>query len=298
MKNNKQTCFDNSLQASEQIFSTAPNINFWILIEYSSHWEEKAFNNSDIQIEVKNMIRSLAGKYPKSRIQLIRNEDKSNDHINLYIAITKETDKKVYEYRVKSYQDILNIDFDSEMSDKHLTSKPLMLVCTHGSYDNCCGEKGLELFYHLSKKEKYFKVWQTTHLGGHRFAANILILPGGIYYGRINRDNYKKIKNSYINNKLEIDLLRGRCFYHPDVQAAEYYLRSELNYSYLNNLYLISKSTTEDGTIDVRFKNEDSNKVFELTIEKNDKALQLLASCRDKHKKFIAQYRLMSLMEI
>ena len=53
MTNTNKTCFDNSLQASEQIFATAPNVNFWILIEYKDFWEEKAFNNCDIDIEVK-----------------------------------------------------------------------------------------------------------------------------------------------------------------------------------------------------------------------------------------------------
>jgi hypothetical protein len=295
MIRNNQTCFNNSLQASEQIFATAPNVNFWILIEYKDFWEEKAFNNCDIDIEVKNVIRDLAGQYPKSRIQLIRNELSSKDHIKLYIAITKETERKVYEFKVESHQDILNIDFNRGLSDRNLKPEPILLVCTHGSHDKCCGEKGLELFNNLSKHEKDFEVWQTTHLGGHRFAANILILPDGIYYGRITKDNYEKIINSHLNNNLEINMLRGRCFYHPEVQAAEYYLRSELKYSYINSLNLISQSTTETGIVNVIFEIENSDNVFEVLLEKNDKALQLFASCRDKHKKFIAQYKLMSI---
>jgi len=170
-----------------------------------------------------------------------------------------------------------------------------LLVCTHGSYDQCCGEKGLELFTHLSKHEKDFEVWQTTHLGGHRFAANILILPGGIYYGRINKENYEKIRNSYFNNNLEVNLLRGRCFYHPDVQAAEYYFRSELKYSSLSNLNLISCSTTAKGVVNVCFENKNLNKVFEVLMEKDNKALQLFASCKDKDKKFITQYNLINI---
>ncbi len=295
MTNTNKTCFDNSLQASEKIFGTAPNVNFWILIEYKDFWEEKAFNNCDIDIEVKNVIRDLAGQYPKSRIQLIRNKHSSKDHIRLYIAVTKETEKKVYEFRVISYQDILNIDFDRDLSEENLKSNPLLLVCTHGSHDKCCGEKGLELFNNLSKYEKDFEVWQTTHLGGHRFAANILLLPDGIYYGRINKENYVKIRDSYFDSKLETGFLRGRCFYHPDVQAAEYFFRSELKYSTLNNLHLRSQSTTKNGVVNVIVENTELKRAYEVIIKKNDKALQLFASCRDKHKKFIAQYKLMSI---
>lgn len=298
MIRNNQTCFDNSLQASEQIFATAPNVNFWILIEYKDFWEEKAFNNCDIDIEVKNVIRDLAGQYPKSRIQLIRNELSSKDHIKLYIAVTKETEKKVYEFRVISYQDILKIDFERGLSEKTLKSQPLLLVCTHGSHDKCCGEKGLELFGHLSKHEKDFEVWQTTHLGGHRFAANILILPGGIYYGRINKENYVKIRDSYFDSKLETGFLRGRCFYHPDVQAAEYFFRSELKYSTLNNLHLRGQSTTKNGVVNVIVENTELKRAYEVIMKKNDKALQLFASCRDIHKKFIAQYKLVSINKI
>jgi hypothetical protein len=298
MIKDNQTCFENSVQASEQLFGTVPHINFWILIEYKNSWEEKAFNNCSIDTGVKTAIRDLAGKYPKSRIQLIKNEYGKKDYIKLYIAITTENQKEVYEFKINSYKDILDIHFENELSDKILKSNPLILVCTHGSYDQCCGEKGLELFNYLNHYEKDFEVWQTTHLGGHRFAANILILPDGIYYGRVNKDNFEKIRNSYLNNKLEAGLLRGRCFYHPDVQAAEHYFRRELEYPYLGNLNLINRSATENGILNVTFENENAENVFEVLLEKNDKALQLHTSCRDKHKKFIAQYKLISISKI
>lgn len=298
MKKSDQTCFDDSLQSSEHLFGTVPNVNFWILIEYKDSWEKKAFNNCNIDADVKSVIRKLAGRYTKSRIQLIKNGYSNKDHIKLYIAITTETQKELFEFKIASYRDILEIDFNNELSDSTLKTDPVLLICTHGSYDNCCGEKGLELFNHITKDEKDFEVWKTTHLGGHRFAANLLILPDGIYYGRINKQNYDKIRKSHRSNHLEINMLRGRCFYTAGVQAAEYYLRSKLDYTDHDNIILISQTIIKNRTLKVIFKNKSNNISYQVLLEKNEKALQLLSSCGDKHKKFIAQHKLISISKI
>jgi hypothetical protein len=29
------------------------------------------------------------------------------------------------------------------------------------------------------------ETWETTHVGGHRFAGNLVILPPGLYYGPV-----------------------------------------------------------------------------------------------------------------
>ncbi len=97
---------------------------------------------------------------------------------------------------------------------------------------------------------------------------------------------------------MEVDLLRGKCFYSSEAQAAEYFLRSELKLKSLDEVSLISEFGAENGIINIVFKTKSPESGFQVSLEKNDKALQLLASCRDKHEKFIAQYKLIGISQI
>jgi hypothetical protein len=65
-------------------------------------------------------------------------------------------------------------------------AEPLYLVCAHGNRDACCGRFGDQLARVLAARG--YPVWQTTHLGGHRFAPNLVILPHGLYYGPVDTD--------------------------------------------------------------------------------------------------------------
>jgi hypothetical protein len=65
-----------------------------------------------------------------------------------------------------------------------------ILVCTHGSHDVCCSRFGYPLYaelrqeYAAASKER-LRVWRTSHLGGHRFAPNLIDLPEGRYWGHL-----------------------------------------------------------------------------------------------------------------
>ncbi|MGH3166589.1 MAG: sucrase ferredoxin [Trebonia sp.] len=63
-------------------------------------------------------------------------------------------------------------------------ARPLFLVCTHARRDRCCGRFGVPLARDLATRYPH-EVWETTHVGGHRFAANLVILPHGLYYGPV-----------------------------------------------------------------------------------------------------------------
>ena len=60
----------------------------------------------------------------------------------------------------------------------------MFLVCTHGKRSACCARYGTPLAQALAVRHPG-QVWETTHVGGHRFAANLVILPHGLYYGPV-----------------------------------------------------------------------------------------------------------------
>ncbi len=61
---------------------------------------------------------------------------------------------------------------------------PILLVCTNGKRDACCALRGRALMTALAADHAE-RTWECTHLGGHRFAGNLVCLPHGIVYGRV-----------------------------------------------------------------------------------------------------------------
>ena len=56
------------------------------------------------------------------------------------------------------------------------------LVCTNGKRDICCAQLGRPLLERLEAEGR--EVWESSHIGGHRFAPVHLSLPDGRIWGR------------------------------------------------------------------------------------------------------------------
>lgn len=65
----------------------------------------------------------------------------------------------------------------------------LLLCCTHGKKDKCCAKYGYRTYQRLAREvaahDLPFDVWESSHLGGCRFAASIILLSPVRKYGRI-----------------------------------------------------------------------------------------------------------------
>ncbi|NJM98679.1 MAG: hypothetical protein HC800_17320 [Phormidesmis sp. RL_2_1] len=79
------------------------------------------------------------------------------------------------------------------------------------------------------------RIWQVSHIGGHRFAPTAISLPDGRYYGRLTPSALCAI----INRSGSIDQLRstyrGWSLLPPSVQVLERQLLLSQGWSWLNN---------------------------------------------------------------
>jgi (2Fe-2S) ferredoxin len=105
--------------------------------------------------------------------------------------------------------------------------QPLFLVCTHGKHDPCCARYGRPLFEGLAEQVDEQWVWQTTHVGGDRFAGNLVCLPHGLYYGRVSRAEAATLLDEHLEGRIQLDRYRGRSAYSFPVQAAERSVRED-----------------------------------------------------------------------
>ena len=61
----------------------------------------------------------------------------------------------------------------------------------------CCATFGRPLARVLRQGARRDDVWECSHIGGDRFAANLVILPEGLYFGRCDGDAAERVIDDY-----------------------------------------------------------------------------------------------------
>ena len=128
------------------------------------------------------------------------------------------------------------------------TSEALIAVCTHGRHDACCAELGRPVARALAASRHADAVWECSHIGGDRFAGNLLVLPRGLYYGRLDPDAALEVADAVADARVALDHLRGRSDLAMPVQAAEIEVRRRLDLSGWDDVRPTSARTQGDLT--------------------------------------------------
>ena len=285
-------CSELSLQANEELPGTTPRVDVWFLLEYRGAWSDNAFVSSKIPEMVKTRINDCLNSIPNSRLQLIKKHDNIKDIVKFYICVSDEKDPKLFEFDLKDYEELLDLDLEAIPSgESNLCKEPIFLVCTNGEYDKCCGKYGVPVYMEAVKHENGFTIWQTTHLGGHRFAANVLFLPYGIYYGRVRETNVPRLVDDSLKLKIRLEHYRGRSCYSKDVQAAEYFLRRKTGVNRVSAFrFKEFKNPDRENSI-AEFVSLSDNRSHLVHIQRDKEAFMNYTSCKDGEKSPVTQYR-------
>ena len=109
------------------------------------------------------------------------------------------------------FQQFLTSTYDS----KKLKNDQIF-ICTHGRHDKCCAKFGHKLAEkmrsHVIKQKLPIEIWESSHLGGHRFAATMIDFPSGFSYGSLNPDNVQDFLAYKRVNKIYASCYRGSVF--------------------------------------------------------------------------------------
>ena len=179
----------------------------WLLIEHPASWAAEPLDT----VGLPDVARE-AGKLG-IRVQLIRRP--GEDRRRVYAAWTVGSSPWAGEFT--GDLDALAAGSDSAIGER---TDPLYLVCTHGRRDACCGRYGGALARSLASGG--YPVWETTHVGGHRFAANLVILPHGLYYGPVTADVAAAAIDAYRRGIVLTSRFRGRAGVPAADQSAAY----------------------------------------------------------------------------
>lgn len=230
-----RTCSEQSCDVDEGLAGTAAEASQWILLEYTGEWKPKGYDQAALPDVARAAIDAAVEANPTTRVQLIRRaEPKPNDsRVRLILARSERGRTAIWEHVLDRYEDLAALDLVAwalgvDPFAHARVSGPLYLVCVHGKRDRCCAQKGMPIYRKLAHLRPE-ATWQTTHLGGHRFAATLVCLPEGICYGRVEESEADVLVAAHERGDIyALERYRGRSCDDALIQAAERWLRATL----------------------------------------------------------------------
>lgn len=104
-------------------------------------------------------------------------------------------------------------------------TRSLILCCTHGKKDKCCAKFGYRTYQALAREARKhpekFDVWESSHLGGCRLAASMMVFPALRKYGRISDRDVAPLLARESTGRPYLPCYRGCGTLTPAEQCAE-----------------------------------------------------------------------------
>lgn len=200
---------------------TAVPAPYWLLVGHPGPWPPKPIA-ADPLTEVAQPLSAQLNRFG-ARLQLIRRHGRPEAEL-----VEEGGDQPVFLVDVRSGLvgratwrepgDL--VDLAGRFEDlPDPTREPLVLVCTHGRKDVCCAIDG-RLVAAVLDDALPGAVWETTHLGGDRFSANIALLPEGSMYGRLDGESAPRVVLDHLDGRVDLDRWRGRSSWSAPAQVA------------------------------------------------------------------------------
>ena len=245
------TCADASEDVAEPLAGTAvESVTRWLLLEVNAPWTPKAIETEALPSEVRQRLERWVDETPGSRLQFIRKPGRTGRAVTL-IGVSSDRGG-VSRLELDDYDAFMRVDLERLYTEATAEEKPICLVCVHGRRDMCCARHGSVVFRSLKGHE--IDLWQTSHLGGHRFAACALWLPQGLLYGRLRAEHAEDFVAAQAAGELgDLTLFRGRCDQARPAQAAEIFLRGRLGETAIDAVRWVSTTPTSETSWAVRF---------------------------------------------
>ena len=254
-------CATLSRALEEPLHGTASVVRGWVLLEQPGQWGVEAVTESRLD---RDLARALHRKAAAAglRLLLIRRSGPPLDRgagqpLACFVAHTSRRDRWLERRRLDDPAELLELDMAQVVAGERPgfgeeATEPVYLACTNGRHDRCCATYGRPLALALQASHGEL-VWESSHVGGDRFAGNLVCLPDGHYFGRVGPADAERVVGLHRKGALDLDHWRGCCVDPPVVQAAEWFARRRAGLVGVDDLVLDGRDRLEGGVDAVRF---------------------------------------------
>lgn len=238
-------CAAASDSRQEPIAGTASTVRAFLLVENIGPWGADALYDARLPDGLGAALARVA-RDARVRPLLVRRPDRSTHQagIRVFAAFAHPVRPWLETTVLADPHELLDLDLAALGEGRSPGLTPydgtLLCVCTHGRHDACCAERGRPVAAALAATSPE-ATWEVSHIGGDRFSGNLLVLPEGLYFGRLDPDAAVRVADAHAQGRLDLDHLRGRSSYAMPVQFAEIALRRKLDETTSTALRLVSR---------------------------------------------------------
>ncbi len=249
-------CAAASLARHDQLIGTASTVRAFLLVEHPGPWGQVALRDAALP---GNLLAGLRRRSVSAGVRVLmirRHRQRGQEGVRVFAASAHPVRPWLETVRLDSHHDVLDLDLESLGAGRSLGlaphHEPVFCVCTHGRHDACCAELGRPVVKALSASYPE-QTWEVSHLGGDRYAGNLLVLPDGLGYGRTTPETVSEIAAAHLAGRIAPEHLRGRAGYAMPVQVAELAVRRELDEWGIDALRLTVRPERTGSDWTVRF---------------------------------------------
>ena len=214
-------CADGARGRGDPMAGTAPRGLVWVLIEHRGGWPVNGFDGLELEPETKALVFSAA-QAARARILLIRRHGRRrHEEGPRQWAVLRHDDSgdgRQHWGTWRRDEDLAGIATALGVPGE-TGHPPVLLVCAHGQHDPCCAVRGRPVGRALSERWPD-SVWECSHVGGDRFAANVVVVPDGVYYGGLDAESSVTTVEEHLAGRVHAEHLRGYTDLFPPQQAA------------------------------------------------------------------------------
>jgi len=270
-------CSDRSLERHDPLAGTGGFGERWFLVEIDGSWGQHAFLNSRLDPQLAaDLVRRIegAGMRPLAIRRVNRRADARRGQSMWRWAIvdSRQGHESTRWGSVSDPAQLLAVPLDGSTGTP--SDEPVICVCTHARHDQCCAVKGRPVAVALAAAFPE-NTWESSHLGGDRFAATLIVFPAGLYYGRVSVEDAPQLVARYREGLVDPRSFRGRSSSPTVVQAAEAAARAEIPDDAID-AFVHSSTESAQGGWRVRFHHGGDEVVVRLAASES---APLLTTC-------------------
>lgn len=198
-------CAEASREAQEDLIGCALQRRYYILVECPPPWSFHPLDSKSLPSKLQALKAAVDEVSIALRLVFIYNRHLYKSGLTRLI-IYQETAAYFPSYRKQEFllSDIHEVVpivercIRGENLETEDTNTRDILICTHGSHDQCCAKYGNPFYQQAIATVAELslpnvRIWQSSHFGGHRFAPTMIDLPEGRYYGRLEQKSFVSI---------------------------------------------------------------------------------------------------------
>lgn len=246
-------CAVRSKLRGEALHGTASRARRWVLYEQPGAWGADVLSDRTLPPRIAAQLTFLAGSTP-ARVLLVRRAPgvpREVPNHALFVGVTTPAGGWFERFDLHGPEDLFDVDLEPLAEEGSCggapVSEPFYLVCTNGKHDACCAEYGRPVVDALAPRLGE-RLWECSHVGGDRFAGNLVCLPAGVFYGHLDATVASAVVRAHEDGQVDLDRWRGRSSLPFPVQSAELFARRELGLTGESDLRYVTSRRSGNTT--------------------------------------------------